>query len=254
MNSPELIAGAFPISCGVIFQCEPEAYADESLRKAQRSVPLAIVHGRNDPVVDFGMGRYAATLFGESGWPAFHFFTSDTAGHNFQELPVRAAIRWMESLISNDPVALLGFAEKQVEAGRDRDAIAALRRARTLKGNDQEKPRADRLGASIDARAKPGADEYLPKIQQNADSSWIDGFLAYRDEFEFADSARAVMDAFAALRKQHEPIARRAFGEARAAFQQGKPDQGYARYDEIVKNAYASSLYRNVKEWLKARK
>src|SRR4029077_4013304 len=53
MNSPTLIAGAFPISCGVIFQCEPEAYRDEPLRKAQRSVPLAIVHGRNDPLVDF---------------------------------------------------------------------------------------------------------------------------------------------------------------------------------------------------------
>jgi hypothetical protein len=62
------------------------------------------------------------------------------------------------------------------------------------------------------------------------------------------------MDAFAALRKQHEPLARRAFGEARAAFQQGQPDQGYAKYQEIVEKAYSSSFYRNVKEWLKARK
>ena len=254
MNSPELIAGAFPISCGVIIQCEPEAYVDEPLRKAQRNVPLAIIHGRTDPVVDFGMGRYAATLFGESGWPAFHFFTSDTAGHNFQELPVREAIRWLGSLTADDPAALLGSAEKQVEAGRYRDAIAALRRARTLKLNDQQTPRANRLGAAIDAKAKAGADEYLPKIQQNADRSWIDGFLAYRDQFEFADGARAVMDAFTTLRKQHEPVARRAFGEARAAFQQHQPDQGYAKYQEIVEKAYASSFYRNVKEWLKERK
>jgi predicted esterase len=254
MNSPELIAGAFPISCGVIFQCEPEAYAEEALRQAQRNVPLAIVHGRNDPMVDFGMGRYAATLFGEAGWPAFRFFTSDSAGHNFQQLPVRQAVRWLESLASDDPAALLDFAEKQAAAGRYRDAIAALRRARTLKVNDEQKSRADRLGAAIDAKAKTGADEYLPRIKQNADSSWIDGFLAYRDEFEFADSARAVMDAFAALRKQHEPVARQAFGAGRAAFQQGKPEQGYAQYQEIVAKAYASPLYRNVKEWLKARK
>ena len=110
MNSPTLIAGAFPISCGVIFQCEPEAYSDEPLRKAQRSVPLAIVHGRNDPLVDFDGGRYAATLFGESGWPALHFFTSDTAGHMFARLPVGEAIRWLESLASDDPDVLLGFA------------------------------------------------------------------------------------------------------------------------------------------------
>ena len=34
MNFPESMAGAFPISCGVIFQCEPDAYADEPLRRA----------------------------------------------------------------------------------------------------------------------------------------------------------------------------------------------------------------------------
>ncbi len=36
MNSPELFAGAFPISAMVIFQCEPSAYADAALKTAQR--------------------------------------------------------------------------------------------------------------------------------------------------------------------------------------------------------------------------
>jgi predicted esterase len=67
MNSPELLAGAFPISAGVIFQCEPDVFTDEALRKAERSVPLAIIHGKNDPVMGFGMGQYAATLYGEAG-------------------------------------------------------------------------------------------------------------------------------------------------------------------------------------------
>src|SRR5205085_7422442 len=71
MNFPEKLAGAFPVSAGVIFQCEPTAYADEQVRAAQRSVPLAIVHGKQDPVVGFGSGEHAATLFGEAGWPAF---------------------------------------------------------------------------------------------------------------------------------------------------------------------------------------
>src|SRR5579864_4504906 len=70
MNYPESIAGAFPISCGVIFQCEPSAYADEALKQMQRRVPLAIIHGKTDPVVDFGSGLYSAELFGEASWPA----------------------------------------------------------------------------------------------------------------------------------------------------------------------------------------
>jgi predicted esterase len=254
MNSPELIAGAFPISCGVIFQCEPSAYKDEALLKAQRSVPLAIVHGRNDPMVNFGMGSYAAGAFGESNWPAFHFFTSDTAGHMFARLPVGEAIRWLESLSSDDPEGLLSFAEKQLAAGRYRDAIAALRRAKTLKLTDPQKLRADNLAKPIDAKAKAGADEFLPKIKKNADGSWVDGFLAYRDEFEFADAAREVMGAFEALRKQHEPAAQKTFGEALTAFQQGKRDEGFAKYQEIVDKDYAASRYRNIKEQLKSRR
>ena len=48
MNYPDLIAGVFPASCGVINQCDPAAYIDEALRRAQRAVPLAIIHGKKD--------------------------------------------------------------------------------------------------------------------------------------------------------------------------------------------------------------
>jgi hypothetical protein len=70
----------------------------------------------------------------------------------------------------------------------------------------------------------------------------------------FADAAREVMGAFEALRKQHEPAAQKAFGEAIAAFRQGKRDEGFAKYQEIVDKDYASSRYRNLKEKLKSRK
>jgi predicted esterase len=253
MNSPERIAGAFPISCTVIFQCEPDAYKDEALRAAQRSVPLAIVHGKNDPNVDFAGGRYAAGLFGEHGWPGLRLFTSDTAGHMFMLLPVGEAIRWLEAMASDDPEVLAAFAEKQAGAGRYRDAIAALRNLKGLKQSDTVKQRADRLRASIDARAKARADELLPRIKANADGSWVDGFLAFRDEFEFADSARAAMDAFEALRKQQEPAAQKAFQEAMMLFRQGKQNEGYAKYREIVDKSYTSPRYRNIKEQLEAR-
>jgi predicted esterase len=77
---------------------------------------------------------------------------------------------------------------------------------------------------------------------------------ALRAEFAFADGARAAMDAFEALRRQHEPAARKAFQEAQTLFRQGKRDDGYARYREIVEKDYASTKYRNAREQLKARK
>ena len=254
MNFPESMVGAFPISCGVIFQCEPDAYSDESLRKGQRDVPLAIIHGKNDPAVGFSMGQYAATQFGESNWPAFHFFPDETGGHMFARLPVGPAIRWLESYTSSDPARLIDFAASRLEQKNYRDAIAALHRVNALTLNDSQKRRALELNRAIDAQAVVEAAKYLSLIRQVKDGSWIDGFLAFRDHFEFARAAQEVMGAFAKLRAQHHESAKKAFGEARQLFQQGKQDEGYKKYQEIVEKDYASPLYRSVKRWLEERK
>ena len=261
MNFPERIAGAFPVSAAVIFQCEPSAYADEKLRAAQRSVPLAIVHGKNDPAVDFSSGEYAAVLFGEAGWPAFRFFAdASPAGHRFALLPVSEAIRWLEAHTTDDPARLLDFAEKRMKSEESyRDAVSALSRARALAAGaaDQAtKARLDRLSRELDAKAAEGAQQFLEKIRNDRQQgkTWIDDFLAYRDDFEFAPAARDVMQAFEALRAEQSGPAQKALSEASAAFGQGKRDEGYAKYQEIVDLYYAAPSYRNTKRWLAQRR
>jgi predicted esterase len=254
MNFPERLAGSFPISCGVIFQCEPDAYRDETLRQMQRGIPLAIVHGKNDPVVSFSMGQYAATLFGESGWPALRFFEDDVGGHMFTHLPVGPAIRWLEAHASRNPASLLDFADARLRQGGFRDTVAALRRARKLGLDESQKHRADEIDRVINSKVAPGAAKYLPLTHEAKDRSWIDGFLTFRDDFEFADAAQEVMASFAQLRARHEGPTKEAFTEAQQLFQQGKQDEGYAKYREIVQLYYASPLYRTVKRWLAERK
>jgi hypothetical protein len=254
MNAPEALAGAFPVSAGVIFQCEPDAYDDKPLRQAQRAVPLAIVHGKNDPLVRFASGEYAATLFGEASWPAFRFFTDDNAGHMFARLPVGPAIRWLEAFATRDPVALLDFAEDRVKQRSYRDALAALRRAAAPDLDPAQKQRAEALTRAIDRLAGEKAKELLPQVTENKNGDWIESFLAYRDDFEFAAAAREVMTAFEALRARHVGPAKKALDAARTAFQQGQRDAGYARYREVVESYYASPSYRNVKRWLEEKR
>jgi predicted esterase len=261
MNFPDQLAGAFPASGGLIFQCEPSAYEDEKLRAAQRSVPLAIVHGKNDPLVEFRAGEYAAALFAEEGWPAWRLFADDTeAGHMFARLPVGAAIRWLEAQTADDLGQLLDFAETRIKADRGyRDAVAALNRARALDADgasDDMRARRERLAREVDAKATVGAAQFLPKVQapDAHGNDWIDGFLVYRDDFEFAPAAREVMQAFATLRAEHEAPAKKLLAEANAAFQKGDRDEGYAKYEQIVAKHYAASPYRNVKRWLAERK
>jgi hypothetical protein len=249
-----MFEGAFPISGEVMFICEPDAYANEPLKKAQRSVPLAIVHGKNDPNVPYSSARYASVRFGEAAWPAVRFFSHDSAGHMFGLLPIDKAVNWLEALASDDPDTLLKFAEGRQHEQGYRDVCAAILRLKELKLSGAEKASLDRLTRAVDEKAKTDASAYLPKIQANADRSWIDGFLAFRDDFEFADSAHDAMEAFGKLRAQHSKPAQDAFNEARRLFQQGRQDDGYAKYQEIVDKYYASPLYRLVRTWLDERK
>jgi hypothetical protein len=250
MNSPEAIAGAFPISATVIFQCEPYAYADAKLQSAQRLVPLAIVHGKNDPMVSFEGGSYAYGLFLDAGWPAVHLFADDNAAHMFARLPVRQAIHWIEVLNSERPATLLDFAENQIKDRGYRDAIAAAHRARRLALDDQDKGRLERLEATITKEAEPKARTYVESIKAAKDRSWIDGFLTFRADFELADAAAAVMATFNDLRAKHNEPAAKLLGEARRSFQQGRRDEGLAKAKEVVDKYYASSSYGLAKKWL----
>jgi predicted esterase len=256
MNFPEKIGGAFPISAGVIFQCEPSAYEEEKVRAAQRTVPLAIVHSEQDQVVGFDMGKYGATIFNEANWPALRFFADGSgAGHRFGLLPIDKAIRWLEAQSSDDPKKLLDFAEQGIKTKSYRDAIATLNRAGGMKLDAALKGRWDRMMKQVDAKAAAGAKPFLPKVTKGEEGkAWIDEFLKFRDDFEFAPASKEVMDAFAALRAKHEPEAKKAMNQANAAFRENKRDEGYAKYQEIVDKYYAASSYRNVKRWLAERR
>ena len=253
MNSPDLIAGAFPVSGNLLIQCDPALYEDKALREAQRAIPLAIVHGRNDPVPDvpFAGAEYAYGLFLDAGWPAIRLFAHENAGHMFALLPVGPAIRWLEALTSDDPRVLLDFAEgrlKDKPPGR-RDAIAAIRRLKGLKLDARDKPRLDKLARDIDARVAPRAKTFLAAIKANKNGAWVDDFLAFREEYEYADAASAAMAAFDDLRASQDPRASKLIGEARQAFNQGRRDDGYARAREVVAKYYASTSYRLAKQW-----
>ena len=251
MNSPDLVAGAFPISATVIFQCEPSAYEDKALKEAQRGVPLAIVHGKTDPMVGYDGASYAYGLFLDAGWPAVHLFADDRAGHMFGLLPVGDAIRWLEALTSDDPKVLIDFAEAKLKEKQParRDAIAAIRKAKGLKLDAKAKPRLDKLAKDIDDRAAPKAKTFLASIKANKSNVWVDNFLAFRDEYEYADAASAAMAAFDKLRAEHDKPAAKLMGEARQAFNQGKRDEGYAKAKEVVAKYYASSSYRLARKW-----
>ena len=109
------------------------------------------------------------------------------------------------------------------------------------------------LGARLDAEAKGKAAAYAAAIVKNADRAWVDGFLEYRAQFEFAEAAKPAMDAYEALRKKHQPEADARQQAGRQAMQNGDEAAGWAAYQEILDTWYASTWYPQVKRWIAER-
>ena len=232
MHYPDLIAGAFPIAGGVIIQAEPDVFEDEELRAQQRDTPLVIVHSKTDPNVAWSSSLYASERFMEEGW---------------------RAIRWLETMASEDAAKLHAFAATKIAEKAWAEACAALRRAVTIEGRDGS-ARTKELFAQVDAAARADAAKYEKVIEENADGSWIDAFLTFRDKFQHAPAAAKAMAAFRALREEHTDPANEARKAARAAFRRGDQDAGYAQYQVIVDSYYAAPRYRLTKRWIAERK
>ena len=253
MFSPDLVAGAFPVSAGLLIQAEPGFTTDEAARAAQRAVPLAIVHGTTDPNVDYAMATHALGAFRDAGWPAVRLFDDGRAGHMFALLPVGPAIRWLGAMTGDDPAALAAFAASRLEAGAPRDATAAVRRARGLHPDAATDARLDAVAGAVDARAAPRAQGFVDRMKEAKDASWVDDFLAYRDDYLDADGAAPAIRAFDELRRAQEAPAKKLADEALGLFRRGDRPAGLAKAREVAEKYPASSSYRLAKGWLAER-
>ncbi len=246
MFYPEHIAGAFEVSGNLLVQCEPGYFTDEKIRAAQRRLPIAIVHGEKDDVVDFSAATYTAEALQDGGFPMLRLFNAPGKGHPWAFLPVDEALRWLDDLSSKDSGTLLAFADKAVEEERWRDATSALERARECSKEAAELAHIEKLAARIDEAAAPDAEKLQKALAADKDDSWVDPFWEFRARFAFTPAAQAVLKAYQKLRDAHQKPAEALFYRARGS---QDDEQRKKLYREIVEKYYASSFYRLVKSW-----
>jgi predicted esterase len=254
MNYPELFAGGMPISAGLIFQCEPTAYEDADVRRQQRKLPIVIVHGDKDPLVSVAMARSAYDSFLDDGFPMIRLLIAKDAGHPFIFLPFDEGIRWLESMTSDDPRALLNFAQAALGRKDYRDALAYLQREQELDRTGSHASAAKVLRQKIEQLAAAPARKLETEIREAKGNGWLPDFNAFRDQFEFTDAGTGVMAAYSKLRKEQEAGAQKLWADARQAFQNGDKARGYELCDHIVAKYFASSYYRYAKQTLDERR
>lgn len=244
---PELFAGAFPMSCNLLVQCEPDRFKEDAVAKQLR-IAVAPIHGRSDDVVEFSGGEYCYRRMQEFGFPRLHFFAPERVGHGFMFLPVEEAVRWLEAMTSEDPAALLDFAQKQLDAGEYRDAMGAVLRAREHDKGVALKARADGIERAVDAKAGPDAKRLEAAIRADKDNGWVDDFWELRRQFGCAPAAQACLRAYDKLKAEHTKPANELFWAAR---RERDDAARKAKYKEIVEKYYASGWWILVKDWVK---
>lgn len=245
MNYPETFAGVAPASGAVVIQAEPDVFDDEDLRAAQRATPLAMVHGTKDPNYGAELGESNWNLFVANGFPMLTLLTKPV-GHGYDFLPIGEAFDWMDALSTKDDEKLLAFAEAAAKDDRWRDVAAALIRAEAIRKQGKFRDLAERL----DREAGKKADDFLKRLEKGDDPSWAMPFREWKDQFEFAPAAAAVMKRFHALQAEQDPAAKALFDEGIAAMRKGDRATGYAKYEEIVGKYPAARCYRTVKKVL----
>ena len=250
MFYPEHVAGAFEVSGNLLVQCEPtySYFAEhEKIRAAQRRVPLAIVHGEKDDVVQFSAATYTHDQFQDAGFPMVRLFAAPMAGHPWLSLPVDDALRWLEEMASADPAALVQSAETALDEQRWRDGTALLQKARGLTKDPELGAWMDALAAKADAAAAPEAEALAQRIASDKKGDWVDAFWEFRERFGLAPAAKGVLAAYQELRDDHQEPADERFRRARSLRDAEKKKE---LYREIVGEYFASSYYRLVKSWL----
>jgi predicted esterase len=240
MHFPETFAGVAPLSCGLTIQCEPDVFDDDDLLAAQRATPLALVHGTLDAQWGPKSGDYNYDRFAAHSFPMLTYLKPN-ASHAYDFLPIGETIAWLDVMSTND-------ARKLAEAWHD--VAGALARAEKIGA----RAKLAAVVAKLDAASGKDADRLLEAIKKNKDATWVDDFLAWRDEFEFAPAAKPVMAAYAKLQKKHDKPAEDLINEARKAFRSGDQAAGWEAYQEILEKYPACRRYRVVKRWLANRR
>ncbi len=247
MFYPDLVDGAVPMSCNLLVQCEPGDFDDEEHIAKQRRVAIAHVHGENDPLVEYSAAEHCYESMQDGGIEALRLFSHPTAGHMFALLPVEPAVRWLEGVTASDPAELAAFAERCLDEGDARGAIAALRRAEARDADAAVAESAARLWERVQADGADEASRLAVAIGKNADGAWVDDFWEFRRQYAYAPSAEEAMTLYAKLREKHGKPAQDLFYEARG---EQDPERRRELLQRILDDYYASRWFRIASRWV----
>jgi poly(3-hydroxybutyrate) depolymerase len=229
--NPDLFQGALPMAGDCWSQNEPNLWEDRpEIARVQREIAIAIVHGKNDPIVKFEQGQHAYDVFRAAGWQKLRLFAPERAAHMFMAYPVDEVLEWLDAMNGRNEKKSAELCEKWAKAGEWGWVVAACRAS---KGGG-----AKLLRAAEEAAAKAMAAE--AEAMKGKPAVWIPRWLEAWRVFGGTDAAKPVVEEYVAKRAEQRAQGTALFREAFGLIRGGKRPEAKALLERILAEAPCS--------------
>ncbi len=225
LRNPTMFKGAMPMAGDCWLENEPNLWEDNpDVAKRQHDVAIAVVHAKNDPVVQFAQGQHAYDVFRDEGWQKVRFFTPEKAAHMFMLYPVDEVLDWLDAMNGRSEEKTSKSMEKWAKDGEWGWVLAAA------KASKSGGPKFVKAAEDAAAKAAPA----MAEAMKGKPSEWIPKWLEFWRVFGATDAAKPLVDDYLKKRDAQRSDAARLFQQNQAAFQAKKKDEAYALLDQIL--------------------
>jgi predicted esterase len=245
LNYPDLYRGAFPMAGDCWMQNEPNLWETKpDVLKKQKEIAIAVIHGREDPVVPFSQGEHAYDCFRAMGWTKLRFFAPQKLGHQFMLSPVEEALEWLDAMNGRNERKTSVLAAKWAREGEWGWVWHAAAAAKS--GG----PAMQKAAEAAAAKAFPG----MSAAMKDKPAEWIPKWLEFQRIHGETTAAKPLVTDYLAKRETQRAAASGLFNESQTHFRAGKKEDAYKALEKLrdeAPNTYQSCF---AVKWLAERK
>jgi pimeloyl-ACP methyl ester carboxylesterase len=208
LNYPDLYRGAFPMAGDCWMQNEPNLWEEKpDVLKKQKEIPIAVIHGKADPVVAFSQGEHAYDCFRAMGWTKLRLFAPPNLNHMFMVAPIDEAIEWLDAMNGRLEPKLPVFAAKWSREGEWGWILNAA------KASKSGAPAFQKAAEDAAAKAVPAMTEAL----KGKPADWIPKWAEFWRVYGGTNAAKALVTNYQTQRDSQRAAGIRLLNEARSS-------------------------------------
>lgn len=253
LQYPELCQGAFPMAGDCWLQNEPNLWeTNPEMLARQKRLAIAVIHGKQDPVVNFSQGLHARDVFLAAGYPRVRLFAPEALGHQFMLAPVPEALEWLDGFFSPDwnvRARALGRWVREKELGW---AVSSAREIlQAPKASSSARNEAKAALKAAEAAAKKEVPAMAQARAKTPPEEWIPRWIEVRRLHGETDAAKALVEEYEADRAKQRAEGTRLFREASALLRANEKEKGREKLRELLRVAPATYEAHYAVSWLK---